>query len=76
MNPALLLQLLSLAQGAMSAVPSLIKEYEAIKAAGSANQADLDALKAKIEEMDAARTASWAEADASLDAAAARGAQP
>ena len=69
MNPALLLQLLSLAQQAIQAVPSLVNEYNAIKAAGSATPAELAAIQAQIETMDAARLVSWTSADAALSAA-------
>lgn len=69
MNPALLLQLLSLAKSAIDAAPQLVAEYNAIKAAGSATPVELDALKAQIEAMDAARLASWATADDALSAA-------
>lgn len=69
-NPALLLQLLSMAQQALAAVPSLVAEYNAIKSAGSATAADLAALGAQIAALDAARVQNWAAADAALDAAA------
>lgn len=69
MNPALLLQLLGMAQQALSAVPALVNEYNAIKAAGSATADDLTALSAQIEALDALRLQSWATADAALDAA-------
>lgn len=70
MNPALLLQLLSLAQGLLTAMPSLVAEFNAIKAAGTATPAQLADIQAQITTMDAARLKSWADADAALDAAA------
>ncbi len=72
MNPALLIQLIGLVTETIKTLPALKAEYEAIKAAGAATAEDLETLKARIEEMDAARMVSWAEADAALDAAAAR----
>lgn len=72
MNPALLLELLGLVKSAIDQGPALMTEYNAIKTAGSATPAQLDALKAQIEAMDAARMASWSDADAALTAAASR----
>lgn len=72
MNPATLMTALQLAKGVFEMLPALKADYEAIKVAGSATPADLAALKAKIEEVDALRLQSWAAADAALDEAAAR----
>ncbi len=66
MNPLLLSSLLSIVTEAIKAAPSLVAEFNAIKAAGSATPEDLASLKAQIEAMDAARVASWAEADDAL----------
>lgn len=70
MNPALLLQLLSLVQAAISSAPSLVAEFNAIKAAGTATPAQLTDIQAQIATMEAARLTSWAAADTALDAAA------
>lgn len=66
MNPLLLSGLFSVVTEAIKAMPSLLAEYNAIKAAGSATPEQLATLKAQIEVMDAARVVSWAEADAAL----------
>lgn len=69
MNPLLLLQLLGAAKSVLDAMPALVAEYNAIKAAGSATPDQLAALKTQIEAMDVARLQSWSAADTALTAA-------
>lgn len=73
MNPALLMQLIGIAQSSIQAIPALMAEYEAIKQAGKATPEELGQLKAAIDAMDAARRASFAEADDALTRAEQRG---
>lgn len=70
MNPELLIVLGKVIVGAVAAAPDFMKEFEAIKAAGSATPDQLQQLTSQIETMEAARQQSWKAADDALDAAA------
>lgn len=70
MNPALILEGLQALEAALAAGPQLYADFQALKMAGTVSAADLAALEAKIATIDAARLASWAQADAALDEAA------
>jgi hypothetical protein len=64
MSAALLLKLGELL---LQLGPAFVSEVEAVRAAGTASTADMAALNAQIETMDAQRMASWGAADAALD---------
>lgn len=70
MNPDLLIAIGKVLVGAIAAAPDFMKEFEAIKAAGSATPDQLAELNGQIEAMDAARQLSRKGADDALDAAA------
>lgn len=69
MNADDILKAMALVKAAMELGPILIRDAKAIIAAGTATQAEKDALLAQIDAMDAARLVSWAEADAALSEA-------
>lgn len=65
--------ILKLGQLLLQLGPVFAKEVAAIKAAGTATEADQAALDAQIETLNSQRTESWAAADVALDAVIAKG---